>query len=227
MVYEDVLAQLQTGTAGFVGSLLSGLAAFCIFVVIMFVGVFIADLLGKGLRIFFKQIKLEKFLASHEVDDAFVGFTFSDIVVTLLKLYVGVAFLAIAADVVKVPVLTFLATQAVGYLPSLVQGLVVLLAGLIAGDYITDRMKKSKAIPFANSFAIIVELFIAYNALVIAMPMLLPAADPSLLVWSFLVVLAALAFALGLGFAIAIGLGMKDTIGEVAKKNKDKLARLL
>lgn len=226
MAYEEMLGQLQTGTAGFMGSLLAGLVAFCIFILIMFVGVFVSDLLGKGLRLFFKQIKLEKFLEGHGVHDAFVGFTFTDIVVSLLKLYVAVAFLAIAADMVTVPVLTFIATQAVGYLPSLVQGLVVLLAGLIAGDYITDRMKKSKAIPFANSFGILVELFIAYNALVIAMPMLLPAADPSLLVWSFLVVLAALAFALGLGFAIAIGLGMKDTIAEVSRKNKDKLHRL-
>ena len=227
MAYEDMLGPLQMGATGFVGSLLAGLAAFCIFIVIMFVGVFVADILGKALRLFLKKVKLEKFLESHEVDDAFVGFTFSDIVVALLKLYVAVAFLAIAADVVKVPVLTYIATQAVGYLPSLVQGLIVLLAGLIAGDYITDRMKKSKRIPFANSLGILVELFIAYNALVIAMPMLLPAADPSLLVWSFLVVLAALAFALGLGFAIAIGFGLKDTVADVAKRNRDKFTKLV
>ena len=221
-----MLGQLQLGTAGFAGNLLAGLAAFCIFIVVMFAGVFVADILGKGLRLFSKQIKIEKYLEGHGVHDAFVGFTFTDITVALLKLYVGVAFLAIASDMVRVPVLTYIATQAVGYLPSLVQGLIILLACLIAGDYITDRMKKSKAIPFANSVGILVELFIAYNALVIALPMLLPAADPSLLVWSFLVVLAALAFALGLGFAIAIGLGMKDTIAEVSKKNKDKLHRL-
>ncbi len=227
MAYEEMFGQLQTGTFGFVGNLLSGVVAFVIFAVIMFVGVFIADLLGKALREFLKRIKFEKFLQSHEVDDAFVGFTLTDIVVALLKLYVAVAFLAIAADVVRVPVLTYLATQAIGYLPSLVQGMIVLLAGLIAGDYITDRMKKCKNIPFANTLGILVELFIAYNALVIAMPMLLPAADPSLLVWSFLVVLAALAFALGLGFAIAIGLGMKETVADVAKKHKDKLGKLL
>jgi len=227
MVYEDMIVQLQTGTTGFVGNLLNGVVAFFIFAILMFVGIFVADLLGKALRMFLEKIKLEKYLKSHEVDDAFVGFTLSDITVSLLKLYVVVAFLAIAADVVRVPVLTFLATQAVGYLPSLVQGLIVLLAFLVAGDYITDHIKKSKTIPFANTFGIIVEVFIAYNALVIAMPMLLPAADPSLLVWSFLVVLTAAAFAIGLGFAIAIGLGTKDVVAEVAKKHKDKLHRFM
>lgn len=227
MAYENMLWQLQTGASSFVGNLLAGLAAFAIFVALMFIGVFVADLLGKGLRLFLKQVRLEKFLAEHEVHDAFVGFTLTDILTALLKVYVVVAFLAIAASIVEVPVITYMATQALGYLPSLLQGLVILLAALMAGDYITDRMKKSKNIPFANSFAILVELFIAYNALVIAMPMLLPSADPSLLVWSFLVVLAAFAFALGLGFAIAIGLGMKETVADVAKKHKDKLHRLL
>ena len=59
------------------------------------------------------------------------------------------------------------------------------------------------------------------------MPLLLPSADPSLLVWSFLVLLSALAIALGFGAAIAIGLGMKDTVADIAKKHKDKFNGLL
>ena len=227
MAYEQMLGQLQTNTTGFVGGMLEGLAAFCILVIIMFAGVAVANVLGKVLRLFFKELKFEKFLASHGVDDAFVGFTFTDISVAVLKLYVVVAFLGIASDIVRVPMLTYVAVQAISYLPSLVQGMVILLAWLMAGDYITDKIKVNKKIPFANSVAILIELFIAYNALVIAMPLLLPAADPSLLILSFLVVLGALAFAVGLGTAIAIGLGLKDTVADVAKKHKDKFNRLL
>ena len=119
-----------------------------------------------------------------------------------------------------------LAAQALGYLPSLVQGLIIVLAALMAADYLTDRIKSSKKLPFANSVGILVQLFIAYNALVIALPLLLPSADPSLLVWSFLVLLSAFAIALGFGSAIAIGLGMKDTVADLAKKHKDKFNRL-
>ena len=227
MDYLSGLGQLQTSAIGFVGNLLEGVIAFAVLAVIVFVGVFVANLLGKVLRVFLKQISLEKFLKEHEVHDAFAGFTLSDVAVALLKLYVVIAFIGIGADVVRVPIITYLAAQAMGYVPSLVQGLVILLAGLMAGDYITDKMKKSKSIPFANTLAIAVELFIAYNALVIAMPMLLPAADPSLLIWSFLVVLAAAAFAIGLGAAIAIGLGSKDAVADVMKKHKDKFNKLL
>ena len=227
MVYETAVNQLTTSSVGFAGNLLEGLAAFAVLVVIMVAGFFVADVLARILREFFARLKVEKFLESHGVHDAFVGFTFTGIAVALLKLYVLVAFVGIAADVVKVGLLTNLAMQAMGYLPSLLQGVIVVMAALMAGDYVTDRMKQSKKIPFANSIAMLVELFIAYNALVIALPMLLPAADPSLLIWSFLVLLAAFAVAVGFGAAIAIGFGLKDTVAEVAKKNRDKFHKLL
>lgn len=227
MVYEYLADQLQSGATSFVGSLLEGVFAFCILVVIMLIGIWVANLLGRVLKEFFNRVKLEKFLESHGVHDAFLGFTLSGIAIILLKLYVVVAFLGIAANVVMVPMLYMLAAQALGYLPSLVQGLIIVLAALMAADYLTDRIKSSKKLPFANSVGILVQLFIAYNALVIALPLLLPSADPSLLVWSFLVLLSAFAIALGFGSAIAIGLGMKDTVADLAKKHKDKFNRLL
>jgi hypothetical protein len=222
-----MLTQLQTSSSGFLGNMLEGLIAFCIFVVIVFIGMSVAKFLGLVLRKFMNKLGVEKFLASHGVHDAFVGFSFTNIVVAVLKIYVVVAFIGIAADVVNVEMVTVLASQAIGYLPSLIQGLVILMLGLVAGDYITDRMKESKKIPFSNSVAIVVEVFIAYNALVIAMPLLLPAADPSLLIWSFLLVLAAFSIAIGFGSAIAIGLGLKDAVAAVAKKNKSKIESLI
>ena len=227
MAYEYMINQLQASSANFIGSLLSGIFAFCILVAVLLVGIWVANLLGQVLKEFFNRVKLDKFLESHGVHDAFLGFTLSGIAIILLKLYVVVAFIGIAASVVMVPMLYVLAAQALNYLPSLVQGLVIVLAALMAADYLTDRIKTSKKLPFATSIGILVQLFIAYNALVIAMPLLLPAADPSLLVWSFLVLLSAFAIALGFGSAIAIGLGMKDTVAELAKKHKDKFNRLL
>jgi len=227
MAYETLVDQLQGSAVGFLATLLEGVFAFCILVAIMLIGIWVADLLGKALKTFLEKAKLEKFLAQHGVQDAFLGFTLSGIAVVLLKLYVVVAFLGIAADAVKVPMLYILTAQAIGYLPSLAQGLVILLAALMAGDYLTDKIKSHKKLPFANTVGIFVQLFIAYNALVIALPLLLPSADPSLLVWSFLVLLAAFALAVGLGAAIALGFGMKDTVSDLAKKHKDKLNRLL
>ncbi|MFA6213708.1 MAG: hypothetical protein WC717_00325 [Candidatus Micrarchaeia archaeon] len=227
MAYENLLNQLQASSVGFVGNLLEGVFAFCILVAIMLVGVWVANLLGMVLKEFFQRARLEKFLEHHGVHDALFGFTLSGIAIILLKLYVVVAFLGIAAEAVKAPMLYTISAQALSYLPSLVQGLIIVLAALMAGDYLTDKIRGSKKLPFANSIGALVMLFIAYNALVIALPMLLPSADPTLLVWSFLVILTAFAIAIGFGFAIAIGLGMKDTVADLARKHKEKFDRLL
>ena len=226
MSYEAMASQLQASATGFVGNLLEGIFAFAVLVVMVSVGMFVANFLGMALRELFNRMKVEGFLQTHGVHDAFLGFSFTNIAVVLLKIYVTVAFIGMAADVVNVPMLTYLTTQAAAYLPSLFQGVVVLVIGLMAGDYITDKMKTNSKIPFGNTLANLVELFIAYNAIVIAMPLLLPAADPSLLIWSFLVVLAAVAFALGIGGAIALGFGFRDTVSDIANKHKKKIDSL-
>ena len=226
MAYEMLMQNLQMDTQIFISNLLEGVLAFAVLVVILLIGLFVANVLGWILKRFLQEIKLEKFLEHHGVNDAFVGFSLSNIAVALLKLWTIVVFLGIAADIVSVPMLSMLAMNAAGYMPSLIQGVIILLSGLVIGDYITDKMKLAKKVPFINSLAILVEVFIAYNALVMALPLLLPAADPSLLVTSFLVVLAALAFALSLGTAIAIGLGTKDAVADVVKRHKSKIDAL-
>lgn len=227
MDYGQTATAFMTNLSGLVGHLLEGVFAFGVFVFILSIGFFVAKILGDILRRFMKEAKVENLLEEHGVHDAFVGFKFTNIAVTLLKIYIIVIFLGIAADIVKIPMLYLLSAQAAAYMPMLVQGLIILLAGLMVADYLTDRMKTAKGVPFANTLAILVEIFIVYNVLVIVMPLLLPAVDPSLLASSFLVILTALAFAVGLGFAIAIGLGLKDTVSSLARKHSNKIEKLL
>lgn len=223
----DIMGQLQTVAMGFLNNLLQGVFSFAVLVLLLLIGAYVAIWLGKLLRKFFQKFNIEKFLEQHHLHDAFLGFTLSGIIILLIQLYIMVAFLGIAADVVNVPMLSYFATQAVNYFPLLVQGLVILLFALLAADYLTDKIKTSKTLPFANNIAMLVEFFIAYNALVIVLPMLFPAANPTLLIWSFMAILCAFALAFGLGLAIALGLGLKDTVAEIAKKNKGKFSKLL
>jgi membrane protein YqaA with SNARE-associated domain len=214
--------ELTTFATGFLGNILEGVAAFAIVVIALIVGHVVAWLINSGIRKFLKHLSLEAELKKHHLHDSLLGFTFTQVITTLMWLWVMVLFFGFGAGVMKFPFLMSLASMATNYLPSLTSGAVVLVAGLMIGDYITDRMKLAKGVPFVNLIAIVVEVFIAYNALVIALPMLLPRASTVLLEQSFAIVLAALGLMLGLGGAIAIGLGLKDTVAKVADKNKDK-----
>ncbi|VVC01548.1 Uncharacterised protein [uncultured archaeon] len=227
MDLEFVLSQLQVGAVNFLGNLLQGVFAFLILAVVLLIGLYVAKLLGNLLKKTLEKVSFDKMLEKHHLHDAFLGFTLSGIVVLLVELFVMAAFVKIGADIVNIPLLSYFALQAINYAPLLMQGVIILLFALLAGEYISNKIRESKGVPFANNVAMLVEFFIAYNALVIVLPLIFPAANPTLLVWSFMAILAALVIALGFGFAIAIGLGLKDSVADVAKKNKDKFSKLL
>jgi len=224
--YDNVQSVLaQSGTA-VVGNLVYGIAAFAVMVLILAIGYAIAWVLGKALKEFSKQIKVEQFMEKHGVHDSLLGFNLTGIAVLLVKLWVMVVFLGISAQITNVGLILDLSTKAIDYMPMLIEGVILLVVGLVVADYITDRMKTVKKIPFVNGIAMVIEVFIIYVAAVMALPLMLPTVKPDLLENSFNIVLTAVCFSVGLGLAIAMGLGLKDAVADVAKKHKDKIGRL-
>ena len=226
ITYDSLQAVLSQSGAAVVGNLVYGVAAFAVMVVILAIGYAVAWVIGKAIGEFSKQIKIEKFMEQHGVHDSLLGFNLTGITIAPAKFWVLVIFLGIAAEITSVRLIMDLSTMATSYVPSLVEGIAILVFGLIVGDYVTDKLKTMKKIPFVNAIAMALEIFIIYNAAVIALPLVLPSANPEMLSTSFNIVLAAFCFSVGLGAAIAIGLGLKDAVSDVAKKNKDKIARI-
>jgi len=103
---------------------------------------------------------------------------------------------------------------------------VILVIAMLGADYVTDRIRKTRDIPFPNTMAVMGKVFVGYTALVIAMPLILPGADVEILRTFFTLLVGAFALAIGLGGAIAIGFGMKDTVGTVAKDHKHEIKKL-
>jgi hypothetical protein len=178
------------------------------------------------LKRFLEKIGLEKWIKRKGLDTALLGFTVTGVLCTFLKLVTIAVFLGIAADVAKLTFLLDVVRWFVSYVPLLVQGATILLIALLAGDYVTDRIKESKA-PFARAVGMAFEVFIIYTALVMALPLLLPNADVEILKTAFILVVGGVVFALALGFAIAIGLGAKETIAKIAKKKESDFEKLV
>jgi len=208
--------------SGFVGNLLQGIAAFAVVIVALGIGYIVAWLVNLGIKRFLRHVNLEAELKKHHLHDSLLGFSVTQVTTTLVWLWIMTFFFGYGAGIMGFPFLVQLSSMALGYMPYFTMGIVILAAGMLIGDYITDRMKMSKGVPFVNIIAMIVEVFIIYNALVIALPMLLPRASTILLEQSFSIVLAALGLMFGLGGAIAIGLGLKDVVSDIARKNRDK-----
>lgn len=223
--YDSVQSVLAQSGAVVVGNLVYGVAAFCVMVLILAIGYAVAWAVGKAIKEFARQIKVENFMEKHGVHDSLLGFNITSIAVILAELWIMAVFLGIATQITGVGFLLGIGMGAASYIENLATGTVILVAGLIAGDYVTDKMKTMKKIPFVNGIAMAVEVLIIYVAATMALPHMLPVST-DMLQTAFYIVLASVCFSVGIGFAIATGLGLKDAVAEVAKKNKDKIAKV-
>ncbi len=196
-------------------ALLNGGVAFIVFVVILAVGIILALLFGRILHRILEAARIEEFIEKHGLKEALLGFTLSDLIVWAFEIYVILFVLAIGGGVASVNVLVNWAMGGLNYMASAVQGLTILVVGLFIGEYISDRIKTSDVFA-AGALAMIVEIFIAYNALVLALPALLPNVDTSLLKISFIYFIGALLLGLAIAVGIAFGFGLKDAISRIA-----------
>ncbi len=225
--YDVMAAQLSNVGVEVASNLVFGVVNAIIVLVTLAVGYVIARALIYLLRKALLQIKLEKFLGTHGIHDALMGFTFTSLASVLLGLGVILAFLVFGAGLSGVDALLTMAKGTFDYYVKVVEVIVFLLApALIISDYLVDNLRRAKHVPFLSALCVAIRVFIVYVAVVGAIKRLMPDATV-LLEDAFRLVVGALALALGLGGAIAIGLGFKDAVSDIAKKKKAKFEHWL
>jgi len=173
-----------------------------------------------------ENLRIERKIKDMGLGGALLGFTLTGIIELLLKFYIYLFAVAIAGNLSGITALEVWGFGALGYIHGAVQGVVLLVITLFVADYITNIVKKSDA-PFANALAVVIEVFIVYNGVVLALPTLMPSADTTLLKLGFMIILGAFAVAFAIGAGLALGLGLKDTISNIAKKRQKTIEKIL
>jgi len=222
--FNIVSTEIATALSNMAVQLVQGFWAALIILIYFVLGYLVAWIVNRLLAKAFEASKFEAKLKKKGLHDALLGVSFTSLVYSLVKFYIVVVFLGAAAARVDLGLVTEVITWLVGYLPSLVKGLVVVVGALFAADYVSDRIK---GVRFAGAISALVKIFVGYTALVIAMPFLLPGADTEILKTAFTLAVSSVAVAFGLGIGIALGWGLKDTVGSIAKKKKGMLEKLL
>jgi small-conductance mechanosensitive channel len=124
-----------------------------------------------------------------------------------------------AVDILQIEILRTYMNMVVTYLPSLIAGVIILIAGFIITDYITDLMKKvgeEAGIAYSRVFSDMLRLFLYSVVIIIALSQM--KIDVSVL-YIFANALAwGISIGAGVGLGIALGWGFKDVIAESAKE---------
>ncbi|MBI1973805.1 hypothetical protein HYS54_03245 [Candidatus Micrarchaeota archaeon] len=198
-----------------------GVKAAIIVLVFLAVGWIIAWAVARVVIEIFKRVKLEQAFKDRGIPFEVAGFSMTRVVALLLRVFIVLGFIGagVANSGTGLQELRPIIMGFVFYVPHLIVGLIVLIAGLVLARYLADVVRRSEEVPAAHMAAIVVQVFVAYAAIVTALPEILPRVDVSILSDAFKWFVAAAGIAIGIGVGIAIGLGLKDQIARTASQH--------
>jgi len=137
----------------------------------------------------------------------------------LVRWFVYLIAIFAAVDILQITILSQYMSMVVAYLPSLIAGVVLLIAGFIVTDYITDFMKKvgeEAGAAYSRIFADGLRLFLYSVVIIIALSQM--KIDVSILYIFANALSWGISIGVCVGLGIALGWGFKDVVAESAKE---------
>ena len=203
---QESFAQLAEIVPAFAGAL-----------VILFAGYLLAKLVEKGTERLLRKVRLNQWLERGGVLDAVErtgsNFNATRVAGKLLFWFVMFAVLMVAANALGMESLAAVFGELVGYIPSLMSAIVILIVGIVLGRFTAGLiMASAGAVQGGPTLArvgrwmvVVLAVFMALQELGIA---------PDIVTTAFAILFGAVA----LGLALAFGLGNRDLAGEVTRE---------
>ncbi|MFH1721680.1 MAG: hypothetical protein ABH950_03635 [Candidatus Altiarchaeota archaeon] len=184
------------------------------FILLSIFGIMLGGVLSKFFKDVMKSIGFEEELAKHKVEKVMGQVSLSVFLTGILRWYIVLLFVAQGVAKLNLPQLTSFTDNLINYIPNAILGLLILIASLLIGGYISATIKGSKTL-FKELIAPLINGLIVYFGVVLSLPKF-GVADVSILVDAFRIFALGLALALG----IAFGWGLKDSVSRIAEKHE-------
>lgn len=210
MVVETALQDIVRTTAAFLPRLIGA-------ILILIVGWIIGRIVGRVVSVLTNRTPIDRLTLDTPIGDI-MGGTERDVnraFGAIAKWFVyALAFLA-AADVLAITLLSEWISRAVAYLPAFFGGLLIIVLGFIAADFIGDMIERTQAATrtaYTRYFADGVRMFLYFTVIVIGLDTM--GVDVALLYILAGAVALGTALAVALGVGIAAGYGAKDYVSD-------------
>jgi len=184
--------------------------------IVIIVGWLFAVLISLVVRKVLVKVKLDEHVIEKTHLSKHMGkFDLTGFLATITKWYVFILFLPPAANLVNLTALSEFLFELSFWIPNLIVAVVVLLIGFMAIEYIGDKIGATKA-KGAELAATVIKAIIMVFVLIIALNQV--GIDVTIAESSFLIILAGIMLAVGLGFGLALKDEAKDIIKNLKKK---------
>lgn len=205
MVYE-ALYQLWNSFILFLPKLLIGL-------LFILLGWLIGWFIGNIIKRFLIKMKVDQYISRGRKP----LFQLSGIVYLIIFWVIFLVFAQAAVQVLGIETLVTAFGSVIAFLPGLFGAIIFVVVSYVIAEYVRRKIEESD-VSYANIIGKVLFFLIVYIGIAMALPLIK--------INTFLInaILLIILGSFGLGIALAIGLGLKDTIAELAKKQRRKKA---
>jgi len=218
MVLESISDAISSGLNNAIQSMIAFLPNIIAAIIILIIGYIIGKLVGGGVRKLLERAKISDKLSKSPLINrmlAILNITFERLFGTLISIFFYVIFILIAIDILGIEMLSNFVNIVLLYLPNLIAGILVLIIGLVAVEWIVafigNTIKEYK-VAGADVISFVFRVILILVVIVITLDQW--KIDTSI-IYTFL---QPLAWGVAAAIAVAFGWGFKDIVGEWGKK---------
>ena len=180
-------------------------------IIILVIGYIIAFILGHATKVILQKLGLDRQLAKAQLTKTLGHIHVSSALGEAVKWLIFVIFLGQAAEQLRLGALTDVILRFVNWLPGLIVAALVVLFGLFVAHYVALKIEEHTKVKGAKFASTVLKAVITFIVIMIALEQI--GVDVSILKFSFLILLAGIALAVGLSF----GLGSRKEANELVR----------
>ncbi len=217
MVFESVMQSLSS-TANMIIQFIPALIGA---IIILIIGWIVGRVAGGLLSKLLQKTNIDETVGKTDfgVTIEKSGMTVSGLFGALFKWFIYLIFIMAAVNVLNIPIFANFLNAVVLYIPNLIAGVLVLVVGLIAVNFLmkwVGGMLKGEDVPFTNWIVIGLQALLSLVVIVIALDQW---RIQTAIIYTFLVPLAwGISAGLAIAIGIAVGVGAKDVVAEYLRK---------
>jgi hypothetical protein len=218
MALETITEAVSSGLNNAIQSMISYLPNILAAIIILIIGYIVGKLVGGAIRKLLERAKIgERLLKSPLINRmlTILNITFERLIGTLVSLFFYVIFILIAINILGIEMLSNFVELVLLYLPNLIAGILVLIIGLVAVEWIVGFIRNTineYKIAGAEIISLIFRVILILIVIVITLDQW---KINTSIIYTFI---QPLAWGVAAAIAVAFGWGFKDIVGEWGKK---------
>ncbi len=190
-------------------------------ILILILGYCVAYLIGHVIRVGLNKIGVGKHVQRAMLTKAIGHTDVPAVVGEIVKWFVFIIFLQVAADVLNLGGLSNILTTFVLWLPNVIVAIIIFLAGLALAHYVELKMREHSKMKGVNVASAIIKIVILFLVVVIGLKQI--GIDVGILESSFLMILGAIAIGIAIALGVGLGLGMRKPAENIVEQMRKSL----